>query len=171
MNPWETILIKMRSFCYERKHSGTERKHSGTERKYSGMKILVVEDIDEIYDYYTRFFGTLLSLDSVEIVRVSNLKAASEEVLKEWDVILMDYLMGEAHIVSRIDSANIDPIRISNGADLVTFCRKFARGEDAFIIGTSPSLVYNERLVKAGASTSQLKHQVEAVAAEIKRRM
>ncbi len=135
------------------------------------MKILIVEDTDDIYDYYMRFFNGLLPLDGVAIVRVSTLKAASETILEEWDVILMDYQMGESYTVTNIGSADITPVHLQSGAQLIEFHKKYAKGEDAFIIGTSPSKVLNERLVKAGANTSQLKNHVEAIAEEIKRRM
>lgn len=138
------------------------------------LRLLIVEDLDEIYQYFERILTNLLPKEKIEITRVATLRDALEVLSDtQWDVILMDYAMGEA--------ASVEGDSIKNGSDLVKFRRAVEgpgadeegerRFDPSFIIGTSSSTVTNEYLVKSGADTSLLKNAVPEMAREIERRL
>jgi CheY-like chemotaxis protein len=130
------------------------------------LRLLIVEDLDDIYQYYERILTNLLPKEKIEITRASTILDALELIREPWDVILMDYALGEAASIEG------DPIR--NGADIVKVRRAIEQGEmlaASFIIGTSSSTVTNEYLVKEGADTSMLKIAVPEMAREIERRL
>lgn len=141
------------------------------------LRLLVVEDIDEIYEYLERILMNLLPKERIEISRAATIRDALELMHEPWDVILMDYAMGEG--------VNIEGSPIKNGRDLVKVRRAIETEHDhvakavkvanrltpSFIIGTSSSTVTNEFLVKAGADTSLLKNAVPEMAQEIERRL
>ncbi len=140
------------------------------------LRLLIIEDLDEIYEYYERILSNLLPKEQIEFSRAATILDALELLQEPWDVILMDYAMGEA--------ASIEGTPIRNGADLVKLRRAIEaepqpdeetgnmtnRFPPSFIIGTSSSTVTNEFLVKEGADTSLLKNAVPEVAREIERR-
>lgn len=130
------------------------------------LRLLIVEDLDDIYEYYERILINLLPKEKIEITRASTILDTLELIREPWDVILMDYALGEAASIEN------DPVR--NGADLVKVRRAVEQGEmlaTSFIIGTSSSMVTNEYLVKGGADTSMLKNAVPEMAREIERRL
>jgi CheY-like chemotaxis protein len=139
------------------------------------LRLLIVEDLDDIYQYYERILTNLLPKEKIEITRAATIPDSLELIREPWDVILMDYAMG---MPGEIEG---DPVK--NGADLI----KVRRGVEAnptvvdgkvtnalvpsFIIGTSSSMVTNEYLVRDGADTSLLKSAVPEMAREIERRL
>ena len=134
------------------------------------LRLLIIEDLDEIYEYYERILTNLLPKEQIEITRAATILDSLELIREQWDVVLMDYALGE------VASIEGDPIR--NGADLVKVRRAVEEADDgcggierAFIIGTSSSMVTNEYLVKGGADTSMLKNAVPEMAREIERRL
>ena len=142
------------------------------------LRLLIIEDLDEIYQYYERILTNLLPKEQIEITRAATILDALELIRDPWDVILMDYALGE--------TASIEGSPIRNGADLVKVRRavenQLAAGVGdpstgatqypaSFIIGTSSSTVTNEYLVKEGADTSMLKSAVPEMAREIERRL
>ncbi len=134
------------------------------------LRLLIVEDLDDIYDYYERILINLLPKEKIEITRAATILDTLELIQEPWDVILMDYALGEAASIEN------DPVR--NGADLIKLRRAVEAANDgcggierAFIIGTSSNMVTNEYLVKEGADTSMLKNAVPEMAREIERRL
>jgi CheY-like chemotaxis protein len=141
------------------------------------LRLLIIEDLDEIYQYYERILTNLLPKEQIEITRAATILDALELIRDPWDVILMDYALGE--------TASIEGTPIKNGGDLVKVRRavesEVVGDEDpggavprfppSFIIGTSSSMVTNEYLVKDGADTSMLKSAVPEMAREIERRL
>jgi CheY-like chemotaxis protein len=141
------------------------------------LRLLIIEDLDDIYQYYERILTNLLPKEKIEITRAATLRDSLELIREPWDVILMDYAMG--------DAASIEGDPIKNGADLVKVRRcveaiNACEVEDgkvtealvpSFIIGTSSSMVTNEYLVRDGADTSLLKSAVPEMAREIERRL
>ncbi len=130
------------------------------------LRLLIIEDLDEIYEYLERILMNLLPRERIEITRAATILDSLELIREPWDVILMDFAMGE--------SASIEGDPIRNGADLVKVRRAVEQGETlaaSFIIGTSSATVTNEYLVKAGADTSMLKLEVPEMAREIERRL
>ena len=130
------------------------------------LRLLIIEDLDEIYEYLERILMNLLPRERIEITRAATILDSLELIREPWDVILMDYALGEG--------ASIEGTPIKNGADLVKVRRAVEQGETlaaSFIIGTSSSTVTNEFLVKAGADTSMLKIEVPEMAREIERRL
>jgi CheY-like chemotaxis protein len=142
------------------------------------FRLLVIEDLDEIYEYYERVLINLLPKEKIEITRAATILDALELIQEPWDVILMDYAVGEP--------ASIGGASVKHGADIIKVRRavesQLAAGEGdpstgatryppAFIIGTSSSTVTNEFLVKAGADASLLKNAVPEMAREIERRL
>jgi CheY-like chemotaxis protein len=133
------------------------------------LRLLVIEDLDEIYEYYERVLINLLPEEKIEITRAATILAALELIQEPWDVILMDYALGEI--------ASIERAPVKHGADLIKVRRAVEASGDAsslipaFIIGTSSSTVTNEFLVKAGADASLLKNAVPEMAREIERRL
>ena len=133
------------------------------------LKLLIIEDLDEIYQYYERILTNLLPKEQIEITRAATILDALSLIWEPWNVILMDYAMGEG--------ASIEGEPIKNGADLVKIRRaveqkdEFSGNTPAFIVGTSSSTVTNEHLVKEGADTSMLKNAVPEIAREIERRL
>lgn len=138
------------------------------------LRLLIVEDLDDIYEYYERILTNLLPKEQIEITRAATIIDSLELIREPWDVILMDYALGEA--------ASIEGDPIKNGADLVKLRRAIETTPTAeegkvtnqltpsFIIGTSSNMVTNEYLVKEGADTSMLKNAVPEMAREIERR-
>ncbi len=134
------------------------------------FRLLIVEDMDELYEYYERILTQLLPKDRIEMVRAATIASALEVIKDPWGAILMDYALGEA--------AHIDDSPIRNGADLVKVRRAVEAGDDgcggterALILGISSSTVTNEFIIKEGADASMLKHQVPEMAKEIERRL
>ncbi len=134
------------------------------------LKLLVVEDVDLVYQYIERILTNLLPKERLEITRAATLRDSLELIREPWDVILMDYAMG--------DSATLEDAVIRTGADLVQLRRSIENTGDglggtapAFIIGTSSATIHNEALVKQGADTSLRKDEVPEMAAEIRRRL
>jgi len=142
------------------------------------LRLLIVEDVDEIYEYLERILMNLLPKERIETSRAATILDALELIREPWDVILMDYAMGEG--------VTIEGSPIRNGADLVKVRRALEAPlaerieasvkvtnliTPSFIIGTSSSTVTNEFLVKAGADTSLLKNAVPEMAQEIERRL
>ena len=130
------------------------------------LRLLIIEDLDEIYEYLERILTNLLPKERIEITRAATILDALELIREPWDVILMDYALGE--------TASIEGDPIKNGADLVKVRRAVEQAETlatSFIIGTSSSTVTNEYLVKGGADTSMLKIEVPEMAREIERRL
>ena len=130
------------------------------------LRLLIIEDLDEIYEYLERILMNLLPRERIEITRAATILDSLELIREPWGVILMDFAMGE--------SASIEGDPIRNGADLVKVRRAVEQGETlaaSFIIGTSSATVTNEYLVKAGADTSMLKIEVPEMAREIERRL
>lgn len=141
------------------------------------LKILVVEDDLSYYeDYLLRLLGNLLPMEKLEFTHTTSIAGALEKMSHElWDVILMDYAMGPAIKVEETK------VVIRDGKDLVAFRRSVetapsgtAPGEKmpaSFIIGTSSNQVGNRLMVEAGANTSSLKNDVQAMAQEISQRL
>jgi len=142
------------------------------------FRLLVIEDLDDIYEYYERVLINLLPKEKIEITRATTILDALELIQEPWDVILMDYALGE--------TASIEGASVKHGADLIKVRRavenQLAAGTGdpstgavrypiSFIIGTSSSTVTNEFLVKAGADASLLKNAVPEMAREIERRL
>lgn len=130
------------------------------------LKLLIIEDLDEIYEYYERILANLLPVERIEFTRAATIQDALELINEDWDVILMDYALGK--------NASIEGDPIRNGADLVKVRRALEQAQEkapAFIIGTSSSTVTNEFLVKEGADTSLIKSSVPEMAREIERRL
>jgi CheY-like chemotaxis protein len=139
------------------------------------LRLLIIEDLDDIYQYYERILTNLLPREKIEITRTATIQDSLEVIREPWDVILMDYAMG--------DFASLEGEPIKNGADLVKVRRAVEANpvvEDgkvtnalvpSFIIGTSSSMVTNEYLVRDGADTSLLKSAVPEMAREIERRL
>jgi CheY-like chemotaxis protein len=141
------------------------------------LRLLIVEDLDDIYQYYERILTNLLPKEKIEITRAATIPDSLELIREPWDVILMDYAMG---MPGEIEG---DPVK--NGADLVKIRRAVesevvgdedpggavTRFPPSFIIGTSSSMVTNEYLVRDGADTSLLKSAVPEMAREIERRL
>lgn len=130
------------------------------------LRVLVIEDNEELYQYFLRLFENLLDMTAFEFTHVSTIQGALDILEEEWDVVLMDYEMGVA------GEANGTQVR--NGADLITYRRALEdmasqEGADqncpkSHIIGTSSSRVCNMSLVKAGADAAYLKLEVPDIA-------
>lgn len=139
------------------------------------LRLLIVEDLDDIYQYYERILTNLLPKEKIEITRAATIPDSLELIREPWDVILMDYAMG---MPGEIEG---DPVK--NGADLIKVRRVVEANPTvvdgkvtnalvpSFIIGTSSSMVTNEYLVRDGADTSLLKSAVPDMAREIERRL
>jgi CheY-like chemotaxis protein len=139
------------------------------------LRLLIVEDLDDIYQYYERILTNLLPKEKIEITRAATIPDSLELIREPWDVILMDYAMG---MPGEIEG---DPVK--NGADLIKVRRVVEANPTvvdgkvtnalvpSFIIGTSSSMVTNEYLVRDGADTSLLKSAVPEMAREIERRL
>jgi len=130
------------------------------------LRVLIIEDNEEIYHYFMRIFEHKLDTTQFEFVCASTIQAALEVLPEQWDVILMDYAMGEA--------AKLDEMSFRNGADLVSYRRaleSMATQEGADqncpacrIVGTSSNTVCNDLINKAGANSSYLKLNVPEIA-------
>ncbi len=134
------------------------------------LRVLVVEDNEELYQYFLRLFENLLDMEKFEFTHVSTIQGALDALSEEWDVVLMDYELGEA------GEANGTQVR--NGADLITYRRaleEMAAQEGSGhslpkcqVIGTSSSRVSNNTLEKAGADLAYLKLEVPGIAEVLK---
>ncbi len=131
------------------------------------LRVLIVEDNEEIYHYFMRIFEHKLDTAQFEFVCASTIQAALEVLPEQWDVILMDYAMGEA--------AKLDEMSFRNGADLVSYRRTLEematqKGTNprecpaCRIVGTSSNTVCNDLINKAGANGSYLKLNVPEIA-------
>jgi len=131
-------------------------------------RVLVVEDNTEFYENeLLRFFGELLPMDRIELVRVASLEEAMTVVNDPWDAILVDYFMGPAVPAPEGEE---DGKRVKHGADFVEVRRKLEKGgEPAQIIGISNVQIGNALIVKAGASTSFNKSLLEEITREVGR--
>lgn len=139
------------------------------------LRLLIIEDLDDIYQYYERILTNLLPKEKIEITRAATIPDSLELIREPWDVILMDYAMGAP--------GKIEEEPVKNGADLVKIRRAVEANPTvvdgkvtnalapSFIIGTSSSMVTNEYLVRDGADTSLLKSAVPEMAREIERRL
>ncbi len=130
------------------------------------LRVLVVEDNEELYQYFLRLFENLLDMEKFEFTHVSTIQGALDALDDEWDIILMDYELGVA------GEANGTQVR--NGADLITYRRTLEEmatqvGVDQScpkcqIVGTSSSRITNNILMKAGADLVYLKIEVPHIA-------
>lgn len=131
-----------------------------------GIKVLIVEDNQELHKYFMRIFENILDVAQFEFVCASTIQAALEVLPEQWDVILMDYDMGE--------SAEIDQMTFRNGADLTAYRRsleEMATQEGADqdcprcqIVGTSSNTVSNMLMERQGADATFLKLNVPLLA-------
>jgi CheY-like chemotaxis protein len=140
------------------------------------LKILVVEDDNGVYAYIARIFAAMMPTEEAELTRAESVAAALEKIQEPWDVILMDYSLG--------DSAALEGTPIHDGGDLIRVrraveerspesrrAREDLRGVHfTHIVGTSSSHVGNELLLELGANASFLKHQIPELIADIQRR-
>ena len=134
------------------------------------LKVLVVEDNEEVYQYFMRLFEHILEVERFEFVHVSTIQAALEVLPEEWDVVLMDYALGKA--------AEIDQMTFRNGADLVSYRRALEdmasqegaeqRCPKCRIVGTSSNMVSNDLMFHAGAEEAFLKLDVPQIADYLK---
>lgn len=61
------------------------------------IKILIVEDVPEIYSYYTNIFSKALpEATEYEFVHAPSIETACAVLNEPWDAILLDYDLGEA---------------------------------------------------------------------------
>ncbi len=131
------------------------------------LKVLIVEDVDDLHEYYLRIFEHSLPVEEVEFTRASSLQAAVAALPEQWDVILMDYALGEP--------ATLDDMKFRNGKDLVAFRRALegSRGDVSrcFIVGISSNGVGNDLMVDHGADLGLLKLRVPEMASVLKTRL
>ena len=128
------------------------------------LRVLVVEDNEEIYQYFMRIFENILEIEKFEFVHVTTVQGAIEILGGQWDVILMDYTLGE--------SAEVDGAIFRNGVDLINYRRvleNFSKDTpdplaQALIMGTSSNTVSNDMMHAVGAEASYLKLQVPEMA-------
>ncbi len=130
------------------------------------LRVLIVEDNQGLHQYFMRIFEHKLDVAQFEFVCASTIQAALEVLPEQWDVILMDYAMGE--------SAKIDQMTFRNGADLVAYRRSLEemaaqKGGDrncprCRIVGTSSNSVSNTLMEGQGADDTFLKLDVPILA-------
>ncbi len=128
-------------------------------------RILIVEDNSGIYDYYMRFFNILLDMDQMEIVRARDMIEALPILAQQWDIILMDYDLGPAHVY--------EDTKFKCGADLIAY-RIFLTNnvesvKPCVTIGTASHMVGNLAMVGAGADHSFRKDEVIKIAKAIEK--
>lgn len=128
------------------------------------LKVLIVEDVDELYEYYLQIFEHELPVEEIEFTRASSIQAAVELLPEPWDVILMDYGLGETVV--------LDKMKFKNGRDLVAFRRalEVSRGDVSrcYILGISSNGVGNDLMVESGANHGLLKLLIPEMADVLK---
>lgn len=137
------------------------------------LRVLIVEDNEEILGYFMRIFKHKLDISQFEFVCASTIQTALDVLPDQWDVILMDYAMGEA--------AEIDQMTFRNGADLVSYRRTLEemasqKGanqscDPCLIVGTSSNTVSNVLINEAGANHSYLKLNIPEIADYLQSRL
>ena len=80
------------------------------------VKVLVIEDMDVLYELMLRKFEKALSIDNFEFTNVKTIPFALDSLEQDWDAILVDYYLGVQH-GERGESC------FRNGADLVAYRR------------------------------------------------
>lgn len=127
------------------------------------MRVLVVEDCDEVYEYYLRLFASLLPVTEIEFSRAGDMEAALDRLAEDWDVVLMDFSLGR--------EIEKDGLIFRTGSDLITFRRGLERkgSSVSLILGTATTEVHNECLKDSGADFTFLKLYVPEMAKEIER--
>lgn len=131
------------------------------------LRVLIAEDVDELYEYFLRIFENLLPVEEVEFTRASSVQAAVEILPEPWDVILMDYSLGAP--------ATLNEMNFRTGKDLVAFRRTLENSQGAaprsFIVGISSNGVGNDLMVEEGADLGLLKLLVPEIAAVLKEQL
>jgi len=133
------------------------------------FRILLLEDVPEIFEYFLRFFENLLPMDQIELTHAETLEEAASHLGSPWDIILVDYQMGAPYRLEGLKSA------LRSGADFLLWRRIFEstqyRPSPAYVIATSSSGAANQLLKARGANAMYLKLQVEEIARAIAARM
>jgi hypothetical protein len=118
------------------------------------LRVLVVEDIDALYEYFMNVCENLLPVEKFEFVNAQTVEAALEVIGENWDVIVMDYYLGSAE-------AEKDGVRFQKGTDLIAYRRELEAGDvgkkKAHIVGISASRVHFGYLSDSGADEVYLK--------------
>lgn len=141
------------------------------------MRVLIVEDRNELADYYLRVFRHVVGADH-EYTHVASITSAIDPLFEEnWDVILMDSELGPA---GRFQKDPQDPagdgMDIRNGFDLTCFRRlvekdKTTKIDPSIIIGMTVSSVFRDAFIDAGADRAVSKIVVPAMAHFVKTTM
>jgi len=128
-------------------------------------KILVVEDVQAIYEYYLRVFEQILPMADLEFTHAGSIQAACAVLENPFDIILMDYSLGAPFLAPGATK----PIR--NGAELIQVRLLLERRgvvRQALFFGTSSSKIGNDLLTRAGAHYIFHKTRVEELANALK---
>jgi len=118
------------------------------------FRVLVVEDMQVLYDLMLQTFEKSFSMEKFEFTNVKSIPAALDALEQDWDAILMDYYLG-------VPFGERQGLSFEHGADLITYRRTLEKDDPqkkkAYIIGISGSELRNQEMVAAGAAAHFLK--------------
>ncbi len=125
------------------------------------LRILIVEDMDVLYEIVLQKLEEELSITDFEFTNVKTIPFALDALEQDWDAILMDYYLGFQY-GERGESC------FRNGADLIAYRRALEEAEPekrkTHIIGFSGSDLRNNDMIDAGATCSFLKLNASGIA-------
>jgi CheY-like chemotaxis protein len=129
------------------------------------VRVLVVEDLELLYEYLMNVFQNILPMEHFEFVNVQTTEAAVEALEEDWDAIIVDHHIGPG-------GPQVGEKRIRTGADLVTHRRQLEQSQPdkpgALLIAASANHVNNRYLLSAGADCAYVKKDAKDIAWRLK---